>query len=141
MDRIYDGAVSSETGTHYMDFDWGEFVNNLFSQPPQDPFTFSMEFLDNIDERQLSELLGSMLITGAKNKYHKQIAELSPPEIEQLQRYYHSIGYEVKYQINTKLQFVPALNKQAPVNFFQIDFQPYPRIYNRYNQPDKIFKI
>jgi hypothetical protein len=138
MDCVYDGKTSKETGTHYMDFDWKEFVEKLFMQQPRDPFTFSMEFLDTISERKLSELLGYMLITGAKNKYNKEIAQLLPQEIDELQKYYHSIGYEVKYQINTKMQYVSELNKELPVNFFQIDFQPYPMIYNNYNRPEKL---
>lgn len=137
MDNICNGKMS-ENGMHYVDFDWHDFVEKIFSQPPHDPFTFSMSFLDEINEKKLVELMGIMLAKGVKMKYNKEIAQLLPNEIDELQKYYRSIGYEVKYQIETKNQYVANLNKTVPVNFFQIDFQPYPRRHDRYNQPEKI---
>jgi len=137
MDCIYDGEASNKTNTHYMDFDWKDFVEKLFADPPKDPFTFTMEFLRTIDERTLSELLGYMLITGAKHKYNKDIAQLIPQEIDELQKYYYSIGYKAQYQINTKIQYVPSITKEVPVNMFQIDFEPYSQVFNNYNRPEK----
>jgi len=139
MDHIYNGTYNKETNEHYADFDWNEFVERLFKQPPKDPFTFRMEFLSEIDEKKLSELLGMMLVNGVKQLYNKEIAQLTPEEIEKIQKYYRSIGFEVEYQIKTKLQYIPHMKKTLPVNFFQIDFKPCSQALNNYNKPEKIF--
>ena len=140
MNQIQNGQQCDEYG-NYGDFDWNEFVESLFKTAPQDPFSFTMSFLDQIDELKLSTLLGNMLITGAKNKYGKEIAQLDQNEIDELQKYYHSIGYMVKYEIETTEKFVSELKKTVPVNLFKIDFLPYPVIYDRHNQPDKLGSV
>jgi hypothetical protein len=110
------------------DFDWGDFVERLFRQPPADPFTFYLSFLDEIDERKLANLLGQMLINGVKFKYHKEIARLSPNEIEEVKKYYHSFGYDITYQIE-------VVQGAVPINKFNIDFKPYPHLFDAYNKP------
>jgi hypothetical protein len=138
MNQIDLGKTSDQTGEHYMDFDWIDFGEKLFAQPPQNPFAFTLSFLDEINERQLAQLLGTMLVNGVKQRYHKEIAQLTQQEIEEIQKYYHSIGYEVKYTIETQDRFVESLNKTVPVNLFSIDFVPYSRQYDKFNQPEKI---
>ena len=137
MNQIHDGQISQEFGLHYQDFDWNEFVEKLFRQPPSDPFTFQMSFLEQLTEGQLAQHLGIMLVNGARDKYHKELAELLPAEIEVMQKYFHSVGYEIKYQVESKEQFVKEFNKVMPVNYFQINFVPYPRINDIHNQPEK----
>lgn len=115
--------------------DWNEFLQKLFNQSPQDPFTFTLQFIDQLDPQKLPQFLGHMLITGAQILYDKEIAQLDPHEIDHLQKYYRSIGYEVEYQIKTDTQYLPQLNQKLPVNFFQIDFKPCSQKYNYYNKP------
>jgi hypothetical protein len=131
-------SYCKETGESYMDFDWNEFVEKLFQQSPQDPFTYRMEFLEEMDAKKLSGLLGAMLIKGAKQLYSKEIAQLTPQEIETLQRYYRSIGFEVEYDVETKIQYVEGLKKTIPVNRFHIDFKPCSQLFNNYNKPEKL---
>src|SRR5438445_6691370 len=118
MDSSQFTGRNSETNQPYMDFDWNDFVDRLFQSPPQDPFSFYMEWLEDMTEGKLSELLGTLLVKGAKVLYSKEIAQLAPEEIETLQRYYRSLGYEVEYTIETKNQFVPKMGKTMPVNYF-----------------------
>jgi len=139
MDHIYNGSYCNETNESYMDFDWNDFVERLFKQSPRDPFTFRMEFLEEMDAQKLSELLGMMLIKGTKQLYNKEIAQLTPEEIEKIQKYYRSLGFEVDYQVKSKIQYVPDLKKTLPVNYFQIDFKPCSQLLNNYNKPEKIF--
>lgn len=133
------GQYHKDTGEHSMDFDWGDFVESLFHQPPKDPFTFRMEFLDQMDTRGIGELLGGvMLVKGAKYLYNKEIAQLNSDEINNLQKYYRSIGFEVEYDVKSKLQFVKELNKNVPVNYFEINFKPCSQLLNNYNKSQKI---
>ena len=138
MDHIQSVGYSNETGEHYLDFDWDEFVDKLFSQSPKDPFTFRMEFLTEIDPKQLSTMLGSLLIKGAKQLYNKEIAQLEPTEIDNMQKYLRSIGFEAEYVTKTQIKYIPELKKTMPVNFFQIDFKPCSQLLNNYNKPDKL---
>ena len=138
MDHIQSSGYSTETGEHYLDFDWNIFVDRLFSQSPKDPFTFRMEFLTEMDAKQLSMMLGNMLIAGVKKIYNKQIAQLLPEEIAHMQKYFQSIGFETEYVTKTKIQYIPNLQKTVPVNYFQIDFKPCSQLLNNYNRPEKI---
>jgi hypothetical protein len=108
---------------NYEDFDWCEFTEQMFSQPARDPFTYNISFLEAIDGKKLSGLLGAMLIQGVRKKYNKEIAQLTSVEIDEIQKYYHSIGYQVSYRIEKKIQ----PDTEVPINLFQIDFQPYPQ--------------
>lgn len=138
MDHIYNSDYNNDTNESYMDFDWNEFVERLFKQGPSDPFTFRMEFLDEMDSNKLSQLLGNMLVVGAKQLYNKEIAQLDQNEIDKLQKYYRSIGFEVEYQLKTKIQYIPELKKTVPVNYFQIDFKFCSQALNNYNKPERI---
>jgi hypothetical protein len=133
MDHTH--SVCPETGQAYMDFDWNDFVTRLFTQPPQDPFSFYMEFLTEMTEAELSKMLGMMLVNGAKQKYNKEIAHLLPNEIGELQMYYRSIGFEVEYKVETQERYIAEKGKMMPVNMFQIDFKPCSQSLNKQNQP------
>jgi len=135
MDPTKFSGCDSETQQPYMDFNWSDFVDRLFQQAPQDPFFFYMEWLEDMSERKVSELLGMMLVKGAKILYNKEIAQLAPEEIETLQRYYRSLGYQVDYAVETKDQYIAKMGKVMPVNFFQIDFKPCSQRLNTQNQP------
>jgi hypothetical protein len=119
---------------HYLDFNWSDFVEKLFTNPPMDPFTLRMEMLDNVDQRKLSQMLGYMLITGAKMKYNKEIAHLLPQEIDTLQKYYRSIGFQVTHEVTV----TDGGEGKGPINHFQISFQKCPYYYNNYNLPEKL---
>jgi hypothetical protein len=142
MDSIYNANYCQQTGEYYQDFDWDDFVAKLFSHPPCDPFTFRFEFLDgNLkgnDQNKIISLLGGMLIKGVRLKYNKEIAQLTQTEIDDVQKYYHSLGYQVKYSIEKTHQTDPITHVEIPINKFHIDFQPYPRSYDKYNRPEKI---
>jgi hypothetical protein len=138
MDQINQSKHQSDAGQNYMDFDWDKFVDVLFQRPPEDPFTFYMEFLDDVAPQQLSQMLGLMLVSGSKKLYGKEIAQLAPEEIDQLQRYYRSIGFEVVYQVGQEMRYVEKLGKTVPVNLFQIDFKPCSQAYNTRNRPESL---
>ena len=137
MDPTYN-HYNKQTKESYSDFDWNEFVEKLYAQPPCDPFTFRLKFLDGMNDAKLSELLGNMLIIGVKQLYNKQIAELNENEICTVQKYYRSIGFEVEYLIKNKIQYIAELGKTMPVSYFQIDFKPCSQALNDYNKPEKI---
>ena len=111
-----------ESRLYHQDFDWNDFVEKLFQHPPRDPLTFRMSFLDQLEEGQLDQLLGIMLVNGARNKFHKELADLLADEIDVMQKYLRSIGYEFKYQVEECEQFVGEYNKVMPVNYHRIHF-------------------
>lgn len=108
----------------YKDFDWIQFVDELFKLPPCEPFSFSITFLDQLQPQQIPQLLGTMLLRGTYNKYGKEPNQLTPTEIDEIQKYFHSIGYKVEYEMIE--------------NHINITFSPYSQIHNTFNQPDKI---
>lgn len=133
------GQYHKETGEYSMDFDWHEFVDKLFTQPPMDPFTLRMEWLDTMDKQKVAELLGGvMLVKGSKALFNKEISQLQPNEIETLQKYYRSLGFEVEYKVRTEIKFIARLGKKVPVNYFDIDFKPCSQKLNNYNKPDRL---
>ncbi len=136
MDNISNGTYCKETNESYMDFDWNDFVEKLFIEREKDPFTYRMEFLEEMTAGKLSEFLGEMLIKGTNQLYKKEISQLTEDEVNTLQRYYRSIGFEFEYLKKTKIQYVPELKKTLPVNFFQIDFKPCSQAFNNYNKPN-----
>ncbi len=89
--------------------------------------------------QKCAELLVIMLVKGCKIKYDKEIAQLTPEEIDELQKYYRSIGFEVEYQVKTEIKYVPALKKTMPVNGFMIDFKPCSQALDKRNQPERLF--
>ena len=136
MDQNINWNTDPRAGVPYKDFDWGEFIDFLFSQPPQEPFTFTMSFLDTIDKNTLPQLLGQLLIRGTKIKYNKEICNLLPQEIAEMKNYFHSIGYDVSYNIISEQRQIEG--RLVPVNDFQISFFPYPRLYDTHNRPEHI---
>lgn len=139
MDEIHNSNnYDEDTGQPYMDFDWNVFVERLFQKPPLNPFDLRMEFLEEIDKKKLTELLANMLITGAKIKYEKQLAELDESEIDELQKYFRSLGFEVEYEIKTTTKYFSDKQKTLPVNYFNIDFKPCSQLLNNNNRPERI---
>lgn len=138
MNTPMEMKLDPTNGQYYVDFDWNQWVDRLFNLPPQDPFTFSLTFLSVVNRQQLIELLAQALMNGVKIKYNKELASLTESEIEEVQKYFHSFGYHILYKVNTSMEYVENLHKMAPVNRFQIDFQPYPQKFNKLNQPERL---
>ncbi|GAJ15048.1 unnamed protein product [marine sediment metagenome] len=113
-----DGEITS------IDFKFNDFVDAIYKQEPGEPFAYRLEFLDQIDKEELRKLLAYFVITGAKTKYEKELAQLSPDEIKYLRQYLISIGYNVKFEVQQKMQKLDPKNpqKETAVNYFMIDF-------------------
>jgi hypothetical protein len=115
------------------DFRWNHFVEAIFNQPCQEPFSFNVEFINRIpDKNQLSQLLGYFISTGAKQIYSKELADLSAEEWECIRRYLLSIGWDVEYAVEQKTKKVVDYNpdgskvkKDIPFNHINISFRPY----------------
>ena len=138
MDNFLDTKYNANTAEFYVDFDWLEFIENLFKTPPKDPFTYRIEFLDCLDPKQVPEHLGNMFVRGAKQKYNKEIADLTPDELSVIHKYFHSIGKDFEYRVRMENKYVPALGKIVQVNGFMIDFKPCSILLDNYNKPEKI---
>ena len=126
------------TGEHYVDFDWNEFSENLFKQPPCDPFTFRMEFLDDLKQPQVFQLLGQTLMTGARQLYNKQLADITEQELDRIREYFKSLGLDVEANLTQSIQYLPELKKTMPVNHYTYHFKPCRPELNLHNRPEKI---
>lgn len=105
------------------DLSFKEMVENIYSAPPMDAFSINFEFLDEIKKEDLKKYLAHFVVEGAKIRYNKQLAELTPDEIQVLKDYLHSIGWDISFEVETKTQVLEG--KETPVNYFLIDFFPY----------------
>lgn len=108
--------------------DTKDFVVKLYQSPPQPPFSFHLTLPLGI---VIHEFLAFMIVYGAKELYQRQLAELSPEEIQHLRSYLLSIGWDVEYTIESREQVFP--NEETgetvtrPVNYYLIDFKPADR--------------
>ena len=116
-----------------MDIDFGELTKSIFNREPQDPHSMRLEFLSDIDQNKLVNLLGYFIQYGSKHLYQKELAMLSPNELDVMQKYLHSIGYEVEYNLNRIIKEVTdyrddgtSFIKKIPINNWQITFNVAP---------------
>lgn len=105
------------------DLSFMDMIENIYSAPPMDAFALNFEFLDDIKKEDLKKYLGYFVVEGARIRYNKQLAELTPEEIQVLKDYLHSIGWDVSFEIESKKQVLNG--QETMVNYFLIDFFPY----------------
>jgi hypothetical protein len=113
----------------YNDFNFDDFVEKLYNNPPQEPFSYTLEFLQEIPKDHLQNYLGHILMTGAKQLYNTELACLSIEQIDYIRKYLHSIGWDADYKVEQK-----TLNGQK-YNHFQIDFFACKRDLDIQNKP------
>lgn len=114
-----------------VDMGFDGFVKMVFNNPVQEPFSFIFSFPEDLTPLQRSEALGFFIVTGAKMKYNKQLAELTEKEITNLRDYLLSIGFDIDYKLNVK-------TKQ--VTDYREDNTPYQRDIT-FNHYDISFKV
>lgn len=126
----------------YQDFKFKDFVTAIYKKDPQDPFSLCLQFLDEIKPEDLRQLLAYFIVTGAKTLYNKELAQLTPDEIGNLREYLHSVGWDVSYEVETRMQKISEKdpNKETPVNYFKIDFFPADPTLNKHSDNPKLFK-
>lgn len=129
-----------EQSVEYKDFYFKDFVSEIYKIKPQDPFSLRLEFLDQIDEAQLRNHLAYFLISGAKILFNKDLSQINKNEIDKLQEYFHSIGWDFKLDIIRETRFLEIDNKfkDTPVNNFIFDFFPAKHELDIHNVPDKL---
>src|SRR3989344_2196937 len=97
----------TETLQTPVDMNFKDFVSFVFGFPPQDAFSYDFSFIENIPSReQQAQLLGEFLVTGAKLKYNKALADLSDTERQVLRQYLLSIGFDVNYIVKPETKTV-----------------------------------
>ena len=90
-----------ENETHLADTTVGGFAKALFSHPPQDRYSLRLEFLEVMDEVRLRNILGTFLMIGADQLYHKKLHDLDHDDQQMLRKYFHSFGYDCEFQKTT----------------------------------------
>jgi len=136
-------AAPNET---YQDFDFSEFVAALFKREPENPFYFRMEFLEQMSIDNLQQLLGYLVVTGAKTLYEKELAYLAEEEIATLLRYLRSIGWDADFTVGDSTEATlegtdekgNIVTKTMPANHFVILFKPCDQSFNQFNQAERL---
>lgn len=97
-----------------VDMSFNQFVDMIFKNPPQEPFTWNFSFINNLPNKdQQAQLLGYFIVTGAKNKYDKELANLTEREIGTIREYLLSIGFDIEYE---QLKSVKKVRDYHPDN-------------------------
>ena len=119
-----------------IDLKFPDFVERVFQLEPNPPFSFRLQFLEEIDMQLLRKMLAYFIMTGAKMLYKKELAELSENQIDKLKEYLLSIGYLVEYKVDTSDTKKTDWNKEGiKVNHFIIDFKPASQSLNPHYTP------
>lgn len=81
----------------------------IFHAPPMPPFTYS---LSNLDFTNAVAVLQQMVFYGADYLYHRSLENLSSEQVETIQTYLHSVGWDGKVELNPHTKTV-------------VDYTPY----------------
>lgn len=125
--------------TSYADFSWKDFVAGIYKNEPALPHTFTLEFLTEIPKDSLKKYLAHFIMYGAKFLFNKELAQLTPNEIDKLQQYIRSIGWQADYKLESRDQKLnDDSNAVTKVNYYMIDFSECKRDnLNDPNKPDR----
>lgn len=80
-----------------MDFNFEEFVEKLFNNPPFEPNDMYIEF-DDINNEEKKQMIYHMLQRGANILFNKVASEMDPNEILLIKKYFYSIGIDVNHK-------------------------------------------
>lgn len=125
--------MSSATSITSYDVNFGQLTKSIFDNEPQDPWSLRLEFLSEIDPNGLVKLLSYFVQYGSKHLYQKELALLTPDELDVVRKYLQSIGYDVEYSLNRTVKEVTdyredgtSFKKRIPINNWQIMFKIAP---------------
>ena len=113
------------------DIDFKQLTKSIFDNEPLNPWSLRLEFLSNIDQAELFNLLGYFVQYGSKHLYQKELALLSSDEIDVIRQYLQSIGYDAEYNLNQTDKKVvtdyrengTSFKKRIQINNWQIVFK------------------
>lgn len=129
---------------NYAELDWPQFVEKIFNEEPKDPFTYRIELVDGVDTEKTVRMLGYFVMTGCKQLYDCELANLGLQEIGVMQSYLRSIGWDVEYTVEEEQGTLVEpddgsdLTQNALVSHYKISFKPCSLSLDSTNQPDKI---
>ena len=91
-----------------MEIELDELVNNIFNKQPQSPKSFQLQFIENLDVKEIFEFLVTFFTEGAKYKYGinstdgKTTVDLSiwkEKELQAMKDYFASIYFKLNLEI------------------------------------------
>jgi hypothetical protein len=92
-----------------MEIELDELVNNIFNKQPQSPKSFQLQFIENLDVKEIFEFLVTFFTEGAKYKYGidypngKTTVDLSKwkeKELQLMKDYFASIYFKLNLEIH-----------------------------------------
>ena len=112
------------------------FIPGLFRNSPMPPFSFHL----GLHGDSIQDVLRTVLLSGARLRYDRQLHELSEREKSTLREYLLSLGWDLEYKVVTAhkevLDYHPDGSPyvlQMPLNNIQIFFKPADPALNRYS--------
>ena len=108
-----------------------EVVQTIFSAPPQPPFTYQMEIHDMTpdSQHQLFQILGQFLTHGMTFLYGENPDTWGEVQIQTLQEYLHSIGWEAVIKPQHGKHYPNSLPYKLCIpyrgEYVEVIFEPY----------------
>ena len=119
----------------YQDFDFKDFVFALYQNPADPPFTYTLKFLNEMTKGDLQMALLYIVSQGSQILYQKKMGELTPKEIENIQSYLRSIGWQVKYVPDKKAKAGGKTLEEMTIRDYRIHFLPADPKMDQYHCP------
>lgn len=88
-------ATEEEVG----EIDFMELIKRLYDNPPLEPFSLRLEAVDQMSKQDLQNLLGRMLMVGAKKLFNKMLEHVTDEEYNQIRKYFYSIGFDFENEL------------------------------------------
>ena len=113
----------AHTEAQFVEADLGikDFILAIIRDPPLAPYSFTLALPEGVG---IKEFLAYMCCLSAKTLYDCELAQLTPNQIETLRAYLKSIGWDVEFKVETRMQSLKDDAEPTRVNYFLIDFMP-----------------
>jgi hypothetical protein len=93
-----------------MDITIPDIVTTIFTNEPKDPCSYKLGLSQETLERNVNmfQVLMNILILGAKQLFGESVSphNMTQKDIQLLQKYFNSFGYNIEYNIETEMSRV-----------------------------------
>ncbi len=117
---------------HIGDFNIDNFTNFLFSQEPMPPHSLIVVNNNNNITNDIANILGNILVKGAKYLWNLQLCQLNEEQIYKLRQYLWSMGYDADYVSNQEVKMVTDYHPDGTAFNREIKFSVHKMLFKLY---------